>query len=167
MADREVNMDLEEMPEIPEELEALLLYALNECKDHILNDATDEVAPVDGEDDETREIAREIVRCDALDKVLIGLDYFDASINRVAAWVIGCRNMQKALLGALLEPHARLAELQNAGNFTEMLMLQEELRTLPFGDIWEHYCEMQGVPADESWFETVRTYEKDVLSLRK
>ena len=118
-------------------------------------------------DDETREIAREIVRCDALDKVLIGLDYFDASINRVAAWVIGCRNMQKALLGALLEPHARLAELQNTGNFTELLMLSEELRTLPFSDIWERYCEMQGVPADESWFETVRTYEKDVLSLRK
>ncbi len=117
-------------------------------------------------DDELKEIAKEIVRCDAMDKVLIGLDYFDASINRVAAWVIGTRNMEKALLMALLTPHARLAALQNAGNFTEMMMLDEECKTLPFFDIWEAYCEAQGVPADESWFETVKAYEKDVLAKR-
>ena len=118
-------------------------------------------------DDELKEIATEIVRCDALDKVLIGLDYFDASINRVAAWVIGTRNMEKALLNALLMPHAKLKALQDSGNFTEMMMLQEECKTLPFGDIWEAYCESQGVPADASWYEEVRTYEKEVLSLRK
>ena len=118
-------------------------------------------------DDELKEIATEIVRCDALDKVLIGLDYFDASINRVAAWVIGTRNMEKALLNALLMPHAKLKALQDSGNFTEMMMLLEECKTLPFGDIWEAYCESQGVPADASWYEEVRTYEKEVLSLRK
>lgn len=118
-------------------------------------------------DDELKEIATEIVRCDALDKVLIGLDYFDASINRVAAWVIGTRNMEKALLNALLMPHAKLKALQDSGNFTEMMMLQEECKTLPFGDIWEAYCESQGVPADASWYEEIRTYEKEVLSLRK
>ncbi len=118
-------------------------------------------------DDEVKEIATEIVRCDAMDKVLIGLDYFDASINRVAAWVIGARNMEKALLNALLMPHAKLKALQDSGNFTEMMMLQEECKTLPFGDIWEKYCEMQGVPADASWYEEIRAYEKNVLSLRK
>ncbi|MBQ8175157.1 MAG: L-rhamnose isomerase [Clostridia bacterium] len=117
-------------------------------------------------DDELKEIAKEIVRCDALDKVLIGLDYFDASINRVAAWVIGTRNMEKALLMALLMPHARLKALQDAGSFTEMMMLDEECKTLPFGDIWEAYCEMQGVPADASWFDAVKEYEKDILSKR-
>lgn len=117
-------------------------------------------------DDELKEIAKEIVRCDALDKVLIGLDYFDASINRVAAWVIGTRNMEKALLMALLLPHARMKALQDAGNFTEMLMLEEECKTLPFADIWEAYCTSQGVPADESWFEAVKAYEQDVLSKR-
>lgn len=118
-------------------------------------------------DDEVRDIANEIVRCDAMDRVLIGLDYFDASINRIAAWVIGARNMEKALLGALLLPHAKLRALQDAGNFTEMLMLEEECKTLPLGDIWEKYCADQGVPVDESWFETVRRYEKEVLSKRK
>ena len=117
-------------------------------------------------DDELKEIAKEIVRCDALDKVLIGLDYFDASINRVAAWVIGTRNMEKALLMALLMPHARLKALQDAGNFTEMMMLDEECKTLPFSDIWEAYCESQGVPADASWFDAIKAYEKDVLALR-
>jgi L-rhamnose isomerase len=118
-------------------------------------------------DDEVKDIATEIVRCDALDKVLIGLDYFDASINRVAAWVIGTRNMEKALLNALLMPHAKLKALQDEGSFTEMMMLQEECKTLPFGDIWEKYCEMQGVAADASWYEEIREYEKNVLSLRK
>ena len=116
--------------------------------------------------DELVEIAKEIVRCDAMDRVLIGLDYFDASINRVAAWVIGTRNMQKALLQALLMPHAKMKALQDEANFTEMMMLQEECKSLPFSDIWEKYCEMQGVPADESWFETVRDYEKNVLAKR-
>ena len=117
-------------------------------------------------DDELQEIAKEIVRNDALDKVLIGLDYFDASINRVAAWVIGTRNMQKALLQALLMPHAQLKAMQAEGRFTELLMQQEELKSYPFGEIWAHYCQTQGVPADESWFAQVMQYEKDVLSKR-
>ncbi len=117
-------------------------------------------------EDEVKEIAKEIVRCDAWDKVLIGLDYFDASINRVAAWVMGARNMQKALLFALLQPHAAMKQCQDDGNFTEMMVLGEEAKCLPFGDIWEHYCETEGVPADASWFDTVRQYEKDVLSHR-
>ena len=117
-------------------------------------------------DDEIREIALEIVRCDAMDKVLCGLDYFDASINRVAAWVIGTRSMQKALLYALTQPHGLLKKYQEEGNFTRLLMLQEELKSLPFGAIWEAYCEKMGVPADESWFEQVLHYEETVLKER-
>ena len=117
-------------------------------------------------DDELQEIAKEIVRNDALDKVLIGLDYFDASINRVAAWVIGTRNMHKALLQALLMPHAKLKAMQEAGDFTRMLMLQEEMKSYPFAEIWAHYCEVQGVAADESWYEDVMAYEKGILSER-
>ncbi len=117
-------------------------------------------------EDELKEIAREIVRCQALDKVLIGLDFFDASINRIAAWVMGTRNMQKALLAALLEPHQKLKALQDAGKFTELMMLQEELKLYPLGDIWEHYCESQKVPASLGWFSQVEDYEKDVLSKR-
>ena len=117
-------------------------------------------------DDELQEIAKEIVRNDALDKVLIGLDYFDASINRVAAWVIGTRNMHKALLQAMLIPHAKLRAMQEAGDFTRMLMLQEEMKSYPFAAVWEKYCEVQGVAADESWYEDVMAYEKDVQSKR-
>ena len=117
-------------------------------------------------DDEIREIALEIVRNGALDRVLIGLDYFDASINRVAAWVIGTRNMQKALLNALLQPSASLKAMQDKGDFTRMLMQQEEMKTYPFGAVWEEYCRRQGVPADESWFAQVLRYEQEVLSKR-
>ncbi len=117
-------------------------------------------------DDELKELSKEIVRNGALDKALIGLDFFDAAINRVAAWVIGTRNMQKALLYALLQPNKRLQALQNNSEFTELLMLQEELKTLPFGTVWEHWCETEGVPAGESWFKVIQQYEKDVLSKR-
>lgn len=117
-------------------------------------------------EDELREIAKEIVRNDALDKVLIGLDFFDASINRVAAWVIGTRNMQKALLEALLMPHQKLKELQDAARFTELLMLQEELKSLPYGEVWAHWCAGQGVPAGSEWFTQVEEYERTVLAGR-
>ncbi|MBQ1950385.1 MAG: L-rhamnose isomerase [Clostridia bacterium] len=117
-------------------------------------------------DDETREIAKEIVRNDALDKVLIGLDYFDASINRISAWVVGVRNMQKALLFALLQPNAKMKALQDAHNFSELMMLSEEMKSYPFGDIWEHYCETQGVPAGLEWFDEIKQYEETVLSKR-
>jgi L-rhamnose isomerase len=118
-------------------------------------------------DDELREIMKEIVRNDALDKVLIGLDFFDASINRIAAWVMGTRNAQKGLLFALLQPNARLRTLQDKGNFTELMMVAEEIKTLPFGDIWEEYCLRQNVPAnDEEWFSGIMKYEKEVLAGR-
>ncbi|GGE36798.1 L-rhamnose isomerase [Pullulanibacillus camelliae] len=117
-------------------------------------------------DDELREIAHEIVRNDALDKVMIGLDFFDASINRVAAWVIGTRNMLKALLYALLTPAKQLKALQEEGNFTERLALMEEFKTYPFGAVWDYYCETMGVPTREAWLDDIKTYEKAVLSLR-
>lgn len=117
-------------------------------------------------DDETREIAKEIVRNDALDRVFIATDYFDASINRISAWVVGLRNMQKALLSALLMPNKRLAELQENNELTELMALNEELKTYPFGDIWEHYCESQGVIAGAEWFDEIKQYEREVLSKR-
>ena len=117
-------------------------------------------------DDELKEIMKEIVRNDALGKVRIGLDFFDASINRVAAWVIGTRNAQKALLMALLQPHTMLKQLQDNGDFTRRLMLLEECKTLPFGDVWEEYCRRQGVPTDERWYDSVMNYEATVLTQR-
>ncbi len=117
-------------------------------------------------DDELREIAKEIVRTNALNRVMIGLDFFDASINRVAAWVIGMRNMQKALLYALLMPHERLAKLQDEDNFSEILALQEELKLCPLGDVWDRFCEMNETPVRASWIDEVKRYEKDVQSKR-
>lgn len=117
-------------------------------------------------DDELREIAKEIVRCDALDRVLIGLDYFDASINRVAAWVVGMRNMQKALLYALLTPYTSLKQLQDSGDYTSLLALQEELKTYPYADVWDRFCEENGVPVRQSWLEEIRRYEAEVLASR-
>ncbi len=117
-------------------------------------------------DDETKEMAKEIVRCDALDKVYMALDYFDASINRIAAWVVGVRSWQKALLSAMCTPNAMLKELQDTNQLTKLMVMQEELKTLPFGDIWEHYCEACGVAAGAAWFDEVVAYEKDVLSQR-
>jgi L-rhamnose isomerase len=118
-------------------------------------------------DDELKEIAKEIVRNDALDKVIIGLDFFDASINRIAAWVIGTRNMSKALLAAMLMPHDKLIKLQDEGNFTERLALMEELKTYPLGDIWNYFCEINNVPVREDWIEVVKQYEEEELSKRK
>lgn len=117
-------------------------------------------------DDELREIAKEIVRCDALDRVMIGLDYFDASINRVAAWVIGTRNMQKALLCALLIPHDSLRAMQDKEIYTDVLAMGEELKFFPFADVWEEYCTRAGVPARQDWLDQVKKYESDVLSKR-
>ncbi|WP_342506046.1 L-rhamnose isomerase [Sporosarcina sp. FSL K6-2383] len=117
-------------------------------------------------DDELREIALEIVRNDALDKVMIGLDFFDASINRVAAWTIGTRNMIKSLLYALLTPNDYLKNLQEEENFTERLALMEEFKTYPFGAIWDYYCAKMNVPAKETWLENVKTYEAEVQSKR-
>ena len=116
-------------------------------------------------DDETREIAKEIVRCGA-DRVDIALDYFDASINRISAWVTGYRNFQKAMLFALLQPTEELKKLQDEGNFTKLMALQEELKVLPFGDIWNEYCSYCGKPQDSEWFAETERYEREVLSKR-
>ncbi|MBQ1965519.1 MAG: L-rhamnose isomerase [Clostridia bacterium] len=115
-------------------------------------------------DDELKEIAKEIVRNDATEKVLIGLDFFDASINRIAAWVVGTRNMQKALLFALLQPDLKKA--QDEGNFTDILVRQEEAKTLPYGDVWAEYCRRNNVPEGVEWLAQVREYEENVLLKR-
>lgn len=117
-------------------------------------------------EDELKEIAKEIVRNDALSKVLIGLDFFDASINRVAAWVVGTRNMQKALLCALLTPWETLRAMQDQAQFTDLMVLQEALKTYPMGAVWEEFCARRQVPADDAWLPEVKQYEKDVLSKR-
>lgn len=114
-------------------------------------------------DDELKEIALEIVRNDAINRTIIGLDFFDASINRVAAWTIGTRNMIKALLYALLTPNTYLKQLQDEGNYTERLAIMEELKTYPFGAIWDYYCEQMKVPVREQWIQEVRQYEDQVL----
>lgn len=111
-------------------------------------------------------IAQEIVRGHYLDRVHIGLDFFDASINRVAAWVIGTRNMLRALLIAMVEPTRRLQEYEALDNYTARLALLEELKSLPFGAVWDHYCLSQNVPVGIDWLAEVRAYERDVLSKR-
>ncbi len=115
-------------------------------------------------DDETREIMKEIVRNEALDRVFIATDYFDASINRIAAWVTGVRNVEKALLFALLEPSKKLAALQERGELTELMAVSEELKTAPIGDVWAEYLCRQGIPA--TYMEEIKQYENEVLSKR-
>jgi L-rhamnose isomerase len=117
-------------------------------------------------DDETREIAKEIVRNDALDRVFIALDYFDASVNRIAAWTVGGRNMQKALLLALLTPSETLKGYQDAADYTRMLAISEELKTFPFGDVFDEYCRRAGAPVGFAWLDAVDEYEKNVLAKR-
>ncbi len=117
-------------------------------------------------DDELKAIAGEILRGDFTDRVHIGLDFFDGSINRIAAWVIGTRSMQKALLYAALEPSAQLAKLEREFDYTSRLAMMEELKTLPFSAVWDMYCEMQNVPVRTAWLDEVKSYEKNVLSNR-
>ncbi|MES2201646.1 MAG: L-rhamnose isomerase [candidate division FCPU426 bacterium] len=117
-------------------------------------------------DDELQSIARELVRGGLLDRSHLGLDYFDATLNRVAAWVIGTRSLQKALLMALLEPSARLKAFENAGSFHERLGWMEDLKALPWGAVWEEFCRVQGAPGDFEWLEKVRAYESTVQSKR-
>ena len=117
-------------------------------------------------DDETREIAKEIVASGRLDDVVIALDYFDASINRVAAWIMGLRNTQKALLEALLTPHGELSALQKEDDYTKLFMRQEALKMLPLGAVWEEFCRREGLPAGEAWYDEVMAYEAEVLKER-
>ncbi|MBN1515111.1 L-rhamnose isomerase [Candidatus Sumerlaeota bacterium] len=116
--------------------------------------------------DELRAIAEEIVRNNFQSRVHIGLDFFDASINRVAAWTIGTRSMLKALLIALLEPTVALREMEDSGDYTKRLAMLEELKTMPWSAVWDHHCLQQGVPVGPQWLEKTRQYEEDVLSKR-
>lgn len=116
--------------------------------------------------DELRELAKEIVHNNALERVLIGLDFFDASVNRIAAWVVGTRNMQKALLYALLLPHEKLTKMQDASDFTSLLALQEEFKFYPYADVWDRFCETHNVPVRDQWLGEVGKYEQDVLLKR-
>ena len=115
-------------------------------------------------DDETREIAKEIVRCDALDRVFIATDYFDASINRISAWVTGLRSVEKALLYALLEPRAELARLEAEAQHTDVMYLLEEMKTAPFGDVWDEYLSREGI--NKNYINDIKDYEREVLLRR-
>lgn len=118
-------------------------------------------------DDETKEMAKEIVRSQAFDRVYMALDYFDASINRISAWTVGFRSWQKALLQALCTPNEALKQLQEENRMTELMVRQEEIKLAPFGDVWAEYCERCGVPAEDSqWFSQVQKYEEEVLMAR-
>ena len=117
-------------------------------------------------DDETREMAKEIVRCDGLDRVYMALDYFDASINRVSAWAMGFRSWQKALLAALCTPNAALRKLQDENSMTELMVEQEAVKTLPLGDIWNEYCRRCGVVSDKEFYGEIKRYEDTVLATR-
>lgn len=116
-------------------------------------------------DDETREMAKEIVRCNAIERVNMALDYFDASINRISAWTVGFRSWQKALLFALCTPNDELKTLQDESNWTKLMARQEEIKMMPFGDVWAEYCRQCGTSAD-GWFEEVIKYEEEVLEKR-
>jgi L-rhamnose isomerase len=116
--------------------------------------------------DELQAIMQEIVRGRFLDRVHIGLDFFDASINRIAAWVIGTRSTLRALLQALLEPAATLRDLEASGDFTGRLVLMEELKGMPHSTVWDYYCRQQGVPVGQAYLDEIRVYEKQVLSRR-
>ena len=116
--------------------------------------------------DDLTAIAQEIVWGNYLERVRIGLDYFDASINRVAAWVIGARNMSKALLLALLAPVAKLKQAEAEGDYTSRLALMEDAKTLPFGAVWDFYCDKMEVPPGRHWLAEIKAYEQGVLRKR-
>ena len=117
-------------------------------------------------DDELQEIANELIRNNLIERTHVGLDFFDASINRVAAWVIGVHNMQKALLKAMLEPTASLKEAEAKGDYTYRLAMLEEMKAMPWQAVWDYFCEKNGVPAGARWLDEVKKYETDVLSKR-
>jgi len=116
--------------------------------------------------DDLEAIAQELVRGGFLQRTHIGLDYFDASINRVAAWVIGTRNTLKALLKAMVEPIGRLRECEAAADYTGRLALQEEIKGLPWGAVWDYYCTTSGVVVGRQWLDELKEYETAVMSAR-
>jgi L-rhamnose isomerase len=151
---------------ISDKLSAVLMW-VNEVLLHVSRGVRWDSDHVVTLTDELQAIAQELVRGDHLDRVHIGLDFFDASINRVAAWVIGTRCMIKALLLALLEPTPKLREMETSGDFTGRLAWLEENKTLPLGAVWDYYCLRQGVPVGPAWLGEVKAYERDVLSRRR
>jgi len=151
---------------ITDKISSVLLY-LDEILLHVSRGVRWDSDHVVTLTDDLRAIAEEIVRGGFINRVHIGLDFFDASINRVAAWVIGARNMIKALLMALLEPADKMRQLELEVDFTQRLALMEELKTMPFGAVWDYYCMIQNVPVGQAWLNEVQEYEKTVLSLRK
>lgn len=150
---------------VADKIPSMLLFA-DKVALHVTRGVRWDSDHVVGYTDELKEIAKEIVIAGP-EKVIIGLDYFDASINRIAAWVMGIRNMQKALLGAMLTPNEKLSALQNEGNFTEMFVLSEEAKSYPVGVIWDKFCEINNVPVREDWYKEVKEYENTVLAERK
>jgi L-rhamnose isomerase len=150
---------------IADKISAVLLY-LDEVLLHVSRGIRWDSDHVVILNDELRSIAEELVRGGFLDRVHIGLDYFDASIHRVAAWTIGMRAMIKALLLAMLEPTAALGELEQSGDFTSRLAMLEEIKTLPAGAVWDHYCLTQGVPVGAAWLQEVKDYEAQVTGKR-
>ncbi len=151
--------------EIHDKISAVLLY-LPRLMLHVSRGVRWDSDHVVTLSDDLRALASELVRGSVLERTHIGLDFFDASINRVAAWVIGTRNLLKALLAALLEPVEMLRELENAGDLTGRLAMLEECRTLPLGAVWDYYCLTAGVPVGDAWLEVVREYERTVLAER-
>ena len=151
--------------QIADKLSALLLY-LPKLHLHVTRGIRWDSDHVVAFNDDLQYIMDEIVLGNYLDRVLIGLDYFDASINRLAAWVIGMRNTQKALLRSMLTPHKAILAAEEAGDWTSRFALQEEAKTLPFTAVWDAYCLKQGVPVGDSWLNQVKQYEKDVMFKR-
>lgn len=150
---------------ISDKISAALLY-VNELLLHVSRGVRWDSDHVVTMTDDLQAIMQEIVRGDYLDRVHIGLDFFDASINRVAAWVIGTRNALKALLMALLEPRDLLRQYENEGNFTARLALLEELKVMPFGAVWDHFCEVQSVPVGVDYMKDIAVYEETELAQR-
>ncbi len=150
---------------ISAKISALLLF-LDELLLHVSRPVRWDSDHVVAFDDELCGIMHEVVRCGALSRVSLALDYFDGSINRLAAWVIGTRNAQKALLLALLEPVEALRRMEAEGDFTGRLALTEEYKCYPFAAVWDYYCLREGVPLREAWLTEVRAYEREVLSAR-
>jgi L-rhamnose isomerase len=141
------------------------LYTFGKVAFHISRPVRWDSDHVIRQNDDLRAAAQEIVKMDP-SNFIVALDYFDASINRVAAWVLGMRNMQKELLKAMLTPWNSLKAMQDAQEFTAQLVLQEEYKNYPFEEVWAEFCRRAGVPADESWLKNVQKYEKDVLLKR-
>ncbi len=150
---------------VSDKISSVLLF-LNEILLHVSRPVRWDSDHVVILDDELRAIACEIMRGGFTDRVHIGLDFFDGSINRIAAWTIGTRSMQKALLYAALEPSEMLRKYELEGDYTSRLAMMEELKTLPFSAVWDMYCETENVPVRTDWMKEVKKYEKEVLSLR-